>query len=120
MKKNYREIAGFLFIFISIFSFIGAYVMAAGDMVPAQKIFESKCAQCHGKDGKGVAKMVKVLKVDAAKLDLTREDAVKKTSAESEKIVTNGQKKMPKYKGKLTPTQIHDVVEYLNQTLHKK
>ena len=78
-----------------------------------KKIFEAKCAQCHGKDAKGDPKMVKVLKIEPVLVDLTRSDAVKFTDEKIITTVTHGNKKMPKYVGKLTTEEIQSVVKYL-------
>src|ERR1700690_1900218 len=83
------------------FLFLPAFVLGADkSLMPGQKIFEGKCAQCHGKDAKGVVKMAKVLKVEPVNVDLTRQDAVKLSPEVMIKTVTEGRKKMPKYKGK--------------------
>ncbi len=113
MKQNFRAVIGFLVIFTSLLLFITAFAVAAGDEGGAQKLFESKCSQCHGKDAKGAVKMAKVLKVDANLVDLTRDDVVKMSAEDMQKTVTNGNKKMPKFKGKLTEAQIGDVVNYV-------
>jgi mono/diheme cytochrome c family protein len=114
MKMNFRTPMGFLMIFASLVLFVSAFSFAWGDdLAPGKKIFEGKCAQCHGKDAKGVAKMLKVLKVDAKTIDLTGDAAVKLSDADATKIITDGKKKMPKYKGKLTGEVIQSVVAYL-------
>jgi cytochrome c6 len=113
MRKHFRELIGFFIILASLFLFLSTFALAqSADLPPGQKLFEAKCAQCHGKDAKGSAKMAKVLKVDPSLVDLTRSDAVSLTAEGMEKTVTNGKKKMPKYKGKLTEDQIKSVVEY--------
>ncbi len=120
MKMRVREVIGFTSIFLSLSLFLAAFAVAAPKKEKAaagggdgQKIFEGKCAQCHGKDAKGVVKMAKVLKTEPVEMDLTRADAVKLTDAEIVTTVTNGKKKMPKYKGKLTDEQVQSVVKYL-------
>jgi cytochrome c6 len=114
MKEHSRDLIGFSVVFISLFLFTATFVIAAGDNVPSgQKLYETKCTQCHGKDAKGVAKMAKVLKVELTVVDLTQGAAVTIATADKIKIVTTGQKKMPKFKGKLTDEQIQDVVKYL-------
>ncbi len=114
MKRHVREIVGFLGIFLSLFCFVTAFALADGDALsPGQKLFESKCAQCHGKDAKGNVKMAKVLKVDPVNVDLTRAAAVTLSTADKIKTVTNGNKKMPKFKGKLTDDEIQTAVKYL-------
>jgi cytochrome c551 len=72
-------------------------------------IFKSKCAACHGADGKGNTGMGKSLKLR----DLSSADVQKQSDTELTNIITNGKDKMPKYDGKLTKDQINDVVKYL-------
>jgi|SRR5580704_2471679 cytochrome c6 len=71
--------------------------------------FKSKCATCHGADGKGSTAMGKALKLR----DLSSADVQKQSDADMVNIVTNGKDKMPKYDGKLTKEQINDVVKYV-------
>ena len=113
-KYGLRDLSGFSIVFGSLFLFIAAFTFARGaDLAPGQKIFEGKCTQCHGKDAKGVPKMAKVLKVDPSAVDLTSDAASKLKAEEMELTVTNGKKKMPKFKGKLTEAEIKDVVAYI-------
>lgn len=71
--------------------------------------FKSKCAVCHGADGKGNTGMGKSLKLH----DLSSAEVQKQSDAELTNIITNGKDKMPKYDGKLTKDQISDVVKFL-------
>ncbi|HJT23868.1 MAG TPA: c-type cytochrome [bacterium] len=113
MRQRLREFTGFFVIFASLCLFLITFALASGaGLSGGQKLFEAKCSQCHGKDAKGVVKMAKVLKVDPAAVDLTSADASKLAAADMELVVTNGKKKMPKFKGKLTEDQIKAVVEY--------
>lgn len=103
-----------------LFLMVGCLVFMAGKSVwsadtvdPGKKIFESKCAQCHGKDAKGLPKMAGVLMVEPALIDLTRADAVKLSFEDKVKIVTTGKNKMLKFKKKLTDEQIQQVVKYV-------
>jgi cytochrome c6 len=68
-------------------------------------LFASKCAACHGKDGKPSAVGQKM----GAK-DLT---AVKESEKEIAGIITNGKGKMPAYKDKLTEAQIDSLAKYI-------
>lgn len=113
MRQHLRELIGFTAIFVALSLFLTSFVLAAGDDAAGQKLFESKCSQCHGKDAKGSAKMAKVLKVDPAAVDLTGEAASKLKAEEMELTVTNGKKKMPKFKGKLTAEQIQSVIKFV-------
>jgi mono/diheme cytochrome c family protein len=71
----------------------------------AADVFKSKCAMCHGPDGKG--KM-------AGTKDLGSADVQKASDADLAATITNGKPpKMPSYKGKLTDDQIKDLVKYV-------
>jgi cytochrome c6 len=72
-------------------------------------LFKSKCATCHGADGKGDTAMGKALKLR----DLSSADVQKQSDAELTTIITSGKGKMPSYDGKLTKDQIGDVVKYV-------
>lgn len=110
MKRHFREFIAFLTVLLALCSFVEVF---ADTPTPGQKLFEGKCAQCHGKDAKGVAKMAKLFKLDPSKLDLTQGEAVTLTSDDITNTVTNGKNKMPKFKGKLTDDQIASVAKYL-------
>lgn len=99
---------------LAVFSVTGLALAAEGNSAPsAQKLFESKCSQCHGKDAKGSPKMIKVLQVDPKAVDLTGPKASKMTADEMEKTITQGRQKMPKFKRSLTPGQIKEVIAYI-------
>ena len=71
----------------------------------AADVFKSKCAMCHGPDGKG--KM-------AGTKDLGSADVQKLSDADLAATITNGKPpKMPAYKGKLTDDQIKSLVAYV-------
>jgi cytochrome c6 len=71
--------------------------------------YKTKCAVCHGADGKGDTAMGKSMKLR----DLGSADVQKQTDAELIEITANGKGKMPGYKGKLTDEQIKQVVAYI-------
>jgi cytochrome c6 len=71
--------------------------------------YKSKCAMCHGADGKGDTSMGKTMKVR----DLGSADVQGQSDADLNGIITNGKGKMPKYDGKLTSDQISDLVKYI-------
>ena len=71
----------------------------------AADIFKSKCAMCHGPDGKG--KM-------AGTKDLGSAEVQKASDADLTAVITNGKPpKMPKFEGKLTADQIKALVAYV-------
>jgi cytochrome c6 len=71
----------------------------------AADVYKSKCAMCHGPDGKG--KM-------AGTKDLGSADVQKMSDADLTATLNNGKPpKMPAYKGKLTDDQIKSLVAYV-------
>ncbi|MFY9647253.1 MAG: cytochrome c [Terriglobales bacterium] len=69
----------------------------------AGAIYKSKCAMCHGADGK-----------KAAGHDLTSADVQKKSDADLTAVITDGKApKMPKYADKLKPEEIKGLVAYI-------
>ena len=113
-KQPLRVLLGEILIGGALSLFLASFVFAA-DVIPqpGQKIFVAKCAQCHGKDAKGLPNMAKVLKVDPVLINLTRAEAVSLTDEAIVTTATFGKNKMPKFKGKLTDEQIQQVVKYL-------
>lgn len=71
--------------------------------------FKTKCATCHGAEGKGDTAMGKTMKVK----DLASDDVQKQSDADLTAIIAKGKKPMPGYEGKLTPEQIAGVVKYI-------
>lgn len=69
----------------------------------AGALYKSKCAMCHGADGK-----------KAAGHDLTSADFQKQTDAAITGVITDGKApKMPKYGDKLKPEEIKGLVAYI-------
>ena len=79
---------------------------AAVAVADGKAVYGSKCAACHGADGKGQGAMGKKLGVK----DLT---VSKLTAEETEAVVTKGRGKMTPFGGKLTPAEIHDVATFV-------
>lgn len=84
----------------------------AGAVTAGAELFASKCVSCHGKDGKGAASMVNMLKVDVSALNLTDKDTLAKKDEELLKIVVDGKGKMPSYKDKLKEDEIKSTISY--------
>jgi cytochrome c6 len=92
-------------------------VAVAVSLAPAARaedgkaVFDSKCAMCHGPDGKGKTKVGEKL---GAK-DLT---GIKESEASIAKTIEDGKPpKMSGYKGKLSPEQIQAVAKYVKAGL---
>ncbi len=97
-----------------LFAFIGAGISSVA-FADAKATFDSKCAACHGKDGKGKTKMGEKMKIK----DLT-DPAVNAalTDAAIVEDVTNGVKEdgkqvMQGYKGKIPDADVKGMVEVI-------
>lgn len=87
--------------------------VSAGD--EAAKLFQAKCAKCHGVDGSGTA-MGKKLKAP----DL-RSDAVQKLSDdELFQAIAKGKKAFHKFGTKLSEEHIRQLVRHVRQLAKKK
>lgn len=91
----------------------------AGAITAGADLFASKCVSCHGKDSKGAASMVNMLKVDASALDLTDKGTLAKKDEELLKTVADGKGKMPSYKDKLKEEEIKSIISYLRSLAGK-
>jgi mono/diheme cytochrome c family protein len=89
-------------LFAAMLLAVPALAAFAAEPPSAARFYVSKCAACHGKDGRGGAKMAKLLKVEAKDLDLLDEKRTDAIDARFVKAVLEGKgKKMPGYKAKL-------------------
>ncbi len=79
----------------------------------AAATYKSKCAMCHGPDGKGSSMGTKM-----GAHDFTSADVQKQTDAQLTETIAKGKGKMPAYEGKLKDTEIKDLVAYI-RTLGK-
>ncbi len=96
-----------------------AFLLAA-TAIPARasdtsSLFEKKCAGCHGDDGRGHTRMGRKFHAP----DFDRAGYQQKTtndemrSAIANGITVDGQRRMPGWKGKLSPAEIEDLVRYV-------
>jgi mono/diheme cytochrome c family protein len=81
---------------------------AAADLELGKKVYGQKCANCHGPDGKGNAKMAAALKVEIKPLAA----AADKPEAEVRKLLEEGKKPMPAYGKTLSPAELDAVLAY--------
>lgn len=81
----------------------------------AATLYKTKCAACHGQDGKGNTGAGKALGVH----DFTSETIQKTTDAELAGIILNGKNKMPAYGKSLKDSDIKGLVAYIRD-LQKK
>lgn len=76
-----------------------------------KKIFEDKCAKCHGEDGSGDTVIGKAVKA----ADLRSADAKKKTDAELYQQIDKGKGNMPPFGSSLDQQQINDLISYVRE-----
>ncbi len=81
---------------------------AAADLGLGKKVYDQKCASCHGADGKGNAKMSTALKVEIKPLSAS----AAKPDAEIRKVLEEGKKPMPGYAKTLNPAEMDAVLAY--------
>jgi cytochrome c6 len=74
----------------------------------AEATYKSKCAACHGPDGKGETPTGKAMKVK----DFASEDVRKMSDADLSDAISKGKGKMPPFKT-LTVDQVKDLVGYV-------
>ena len=99
-------LVGFAAVGLTMFSASVSRAQSAGET-----LFKSKCAACHGPDGKGEVPMGKKLGAH----DLTSADVQKQTDAQLTEVITKGKNKMPAYEGKLAKEQIGQLVAYIRE-----
>ena len=78
--------------------------------VDTAALFATKCAACHGKDGKGTAAGKKMGAKDLA-------EEVKEPEKEIAEDIASGKGKMPAFKGKLSPEEIQALAKYVKAGL---
>ena len=86
--------------------------------LPAQDaaaLYKTKCAACHGPDGKAETAIGKANKLR----DLGSAEVQKQSDDELSAIMTNGKGKMPAYGKSLKPEQVKELVAYI-RSLAKK
>ena len=99
-------------IVVLVATFVMGLSMAA--MADGAATFKAKCAMCHGADGSGSSSMGKSMGLK----DLGSADVQSMSDADLAALISNGKGKMPAYKGKLSDSDIADVVKYI-RTLKK-
>lgn len=78
--------------------------------------FKTHCFSCHGGNAKTNVRRANMLKIDPTKLYLP---ASKMNREEMIAIIEKGKDKMPAFEGKLTKSQISDLVDYIRSESKK-
>ena len=114
MQAN-RNCISKMALLLALFSAVPSLSFRAQAQDTGTGLYKTKCAACHGADGKGETAMGKANKLR----DLSSADVQKQSDDELTAIVTNGKAKMPAYGKSLKPDQVKELVTYI-RSLAKK
>ncbi len=107
MKRNWTRIAR---VAIGVATLVGLeFVSVPAESQDVAALYKTKCAACHGADGKGETSIGKTNKIR----DLSSADVQQQSDADLTAIIANGKGKMPAYGKGLKPDQIKDLVAYI-------
>jgi mono/diheme cytochrome c family protein len=88
---------------------LGSLATPASGQAPGESLYKTKCAVCHGPDGKGETAVGRANKLR----DLGSTDVQKQNDDELGGLIGNGKGKMPAYGKSLKPEQIKELVAYI-------
>ena|SRR5579885_3211441 len=104
MQKRWMGLALAVFMSLMVSS-------SRADQASTEQLYKSKCAMCHGADGKGQTPVGQKLGAH----DFASPEVKKETDGDLTQIVEKGKNKMPAYEGKLKPEEIKDLVGYIRK-----
>jgi mono/diheme cytochrome c family protein len=100
----------------AVLTILAASLLCSGlARADAEATFKSKCAACHGPDGKGATAVGKAIGVH----DFASPDVQKMSDDDLATIIAKGKGKMPAYASSLKDADIKDLVAYI-RALAKK
>jgi cytochrome c6 len=106
MNTSKIRVSGYLLLCASL----AALAVPAYGQNPGAVLYKTKCAACHGADGKGETAMGKANNMR----DLGSADVQKQKDEDIAGIIRNGKgNKMPAYGISLKPEQINDLVVFI-------
>ncbi|MGC1614908.1 MAG: cytochrome c [Candidatus Acidiferrum sp.] len=108
MKRPARS-TGLGVLILLVGAALGALALPAQAQTGGAALFKTKCAACHGANGKGETTIGKADKIR----DLGSADVQKQTDEELAGIIGNGKGKMPAYGKSLKPEQIKDLIAFI-------
>ena len=91
---------------VTLLVLVLAPALHAGD---AAALYTSKCAACHGADGKAGTAMGKKLAIRS----FASPDVQKQSDADLLGVVTKGKQKMPAYGGKIADADLKALVQHI-------
>jgi cytochrome c6 len=96
---------------VTLVVLLGVNAIASGADEGGDQLYKTKCAACHGPDGRGEVPMGKKL----GARDLNSAEVQKQSDAQLTEVITKGKNKMPAYNGKLSKEQIAQLVAYVRE-----
>jgi|SRR2546429_6570413 len=90
-------------------TFLSLLAIPVSGQTPGESSFKTKCAVCHGADGRGETAVGRANKLR----DLGAADVQKQSDDELGGIIASGKGKMPSYGKSLNPAQIKELVAYI-------
>jgi mono/diheme cytochrome c family protein len=109
MNRRYMQWIGKGSLGVLGLALLGLLVTPVSGLAPGESLYKTKCAACHGPDGKGETAVGKASKLR----DLGSTDVQKQVDDELSGIITNSKGKMPAYAKSLKPEQIKELVAYI-------
>lgn len=103
MMISYRNVLALVLMFAV------AALMSSSAFAQTADLYKTKCAACHGADGKADTPIGKKMGVKS----FTDPEVAKNSDQAWFEITKNGKGKMPGYNGKLTDDQIKDLVKHI-------
>lgn len=110
MKSIIQKYCIFLIILTLVISLKSTMVSADNAIM---NVYNNKCAKCHGQNGQATTRGGNLGANNFA--DINWQKSV--TDEEISNTITNGKKKMPSWKGKLSQTEIDGLVHYVRVLL---
>ena len=108
MKRNQRRVAR-LVGGLTVCAALGVLGVSARAQGAGAATYKTKCAACHGPDGKGDTSIGKTNKIR----NLGSADVQKQSDAELTTIIADGKGKMPAYGKSLKADQVKELVAFL-------
>jgi cytochrome c6 len=105
-----------ILILVTAIAILALSAISAWAQNPAESLYKTKCAMCHGADGHGDTPTGKKMGAH----DFASPEVQKQTDAQLAEVVTKGKNKMPSYEKSLKPEQIKSLVAYCRELGKKK
>lgn len=100
---------------LTMFLGLGLATAAVAQSPKAAKLYQARCAACHGPDGRAAVPAGKAL----GARDFTLPVVQDQTDAQLAEVIASGKNKMPAFAKQLSKDQIQDLVAYI-RVLDKK